>query len=143
MAKQVPQRGLSNDQRTINIVALFGTVVIDFTLPLIAEVVEPDAVGLLFDDVEKLGFEGDELGGIHLAFEYGILHPLAVIKTGLGHTAEPRPPGRGDGGNIVGNENVHRLANFRFQISKCRVRSSEFRVRCIGWHGFEILNFVI
>jgi hypothetical protein len=52
--------------------------------------------------------EKSELPGVHLALEYGVLHPLAEILAGLGHTAQAALASFGGGGDIVGDEDVHR-----------------------------------
>ena len=57
------------DQRTVYIVAFFGSVMFDAMVPVGAKVVETQTVGIWIDDVEKFGFEGNELRWINLALE--------------------------------------------------------------------------
>ena len=65
------------------------------------------AVGFQIDDVQKTGFEADQLRRIHLAFEHGILNALTEIEAGFRRAAEAGFAGWSAGGNIVGDENIH------------------------------------
>lgn len=96
----------SDDKGSFDVVAFFGTVVFDFVVPVAAEVVEAEAIGLGVDDGEELGFELDELSGIYLALEDGVLDSLAEVEAGLRGTAETRFPGGSGGGDVVGDEEV-------------------------------------
>jgi len=58
-------------------------MMLDFVVPVTAEVVEAETVGFRINDLEKPRFKGDQLGGIHLALEYRILDALPEIKAGL------------------------------------------------------------
>lgn len=73
----------SKNQRPINIVSLFGPVVLHPVVPIGPEVIKPQAVCFRVDDLKKPAFEGDKLRGVHLALENRVLHPLAIVETGF------------------------------------------------------------
>jgi len=98
---------MSNNERSLDIVAGIGPMVLDLVLPIRAEVIEAQAVGFRVDDVKQAVFKHHELGRVHLALENGILHSLAIIETGLGSAAQAGLANRGCGGNIVSDEDVH------------------------------------
>jgi hypothetical protein len=96
----------SDDKGSFDVVSFFSTVVLDFVMPVRAEVIEAEAVGLGVDDGKESGLEIDELGGIYLALEYGVLDALAEVEAGLGGAAEASFPSGCSGGDVVGDENV-------------------------------------
>jgi hypothetical protein len=92
-------------------------VVLDFVMPVATKMIETKAIRFWINDVEKLGFEGNELRGVNLALEDGILNTLAVVETGLGDPAESRFSRRRGGGNVVGGEDIHEDLKLKFEIS--------------------------
>jgi len=97
----------SNHKRAIDVITLFGSVVLDLVVPVAAEMIETETVSLEIDDVEQAGFECYELRRIHLALEDRGLDALAVIKTSFGGPPQAGFPGRGGGGDVVGDEDIH------------------------------------
>ena len=61
-----------------------------FAVIVIAQHIEANAVVRFIHFGADQMLELDELGGIHLAFEHGILYANAVVKALLGNT--PQPP---------------------------------------------------
>ena len=98
---------MSNNERSFDVVAGVGPMVLHLVLPIRAEVIEAQAVGLRIDDVKQAAFEHHELRRVNLALENRILHALAIIETGLGSAAQAGLANRGCGGNIVSDEDVH------------------------------------
>ena len=97
----------SENERAFNIISLFGAVMFDFVLPIGAEMIEAEAVGFGIDDVDEPVFEVDELGGIDLALEDGILDALAEVEAGFGGPSEAVFAGGGGGADVVGDEDIH------------------------------------
>jgi hypothetical protein len=58
-------------------------------VPIGPKVIKAEAVGLKVNDFEQTRPKFDELRWIHLALEYRILNPLAVVETGFGRAAQP------------------------------------------------------
>jgi hypothetical protein len=100
-------RGGSEDERSVDVVVIVFTVVLDLLLPVFSKMVDSDAVGFRVDDGKQLSSELHELGMIHFALEDGVLDALAVVEAGFRNLAEPLLSGFGDGGNVVGEEDVH------------------------------------
>ena len=78
----------SDDKRSFDVVSLICAVVLDFVMPVAAEVIETKAVSLGVDDAEQTGFQGDKLRGIDFTLEDGVLDALAEIEAGLGGAAQ-------------------------------------------------------
>jgi hypothetical protein len=100
---------ISNDKCSFDVVAIMGAVVFDFVMPVAAEMIETETVGVQVDDVEQPGFERDKLGRIHLALEDRVLDALAVIEAGLGGAAQAGFSGGGGGRHVIGDQDIHTI----------------------------------
>ena len=100
-------RGSLEDEWAFDVVVIVFAVVLDLLLPVFSKMVDSDAVGFRVDDGKQLSSELHELGMIHLALEDGVLDALAVVEAGFRDLAEPLLPGFGDGGDIVGEQDIH------------------------------------
>jgi hypothetical protein len=63
--------GLSDQQRSFGVIAGLGSEVFHTLVPILAQIVEPQAVFLRVGDVEQAVFELDPLGRIDQALKYG------------------------------------------------------------------------
>lgn len=97
----------SNDKRSFHIVAVFCAMMLNLVMPIAAKMVKPETVGFRINDVEKAGLESNELGGIDLTLEDGVLDALAVVEAGLGGAPQPGLPGGRGGGDVVSDEDIH------------------------------------
>jgi hypothetical protein len=82
-------RGLSDEQRALRIYRWFSPVVLDPALPFVAKEVESQAVVLKVRELKQCRAKLHPLIVFEQTFENRILHPLAMIETGLGDTPEP------------------------------------------------------
>jgi hypothetical protein len=103
----VVREQVSDEQRAFRIDGRLGSVVLDSALPFVAEKVEPQAVVIEVSELEQVSSEANPLVVLEEALEDGVLHPLAVVKAGIGHTAEPALAVGRDGGDIVADEDHH------------------------------------
>ena len=71
------------DKRAVNVIAIFRAVMLDFVMPVAAEVIETEAIGFQIDDAEQARLECDELCGIDFAFKNRGLDALSVVETGF------------------------------------------------------------
>lgn len=104
-------RGLKitlDHERPSRVERRFGPVVFHALIPLFAQDIDAQAVGLRIDNVEKPGANADKLARIDQAFENRILDALTMIKARLRCPAKSAPSGSRDGGHIVGDENLHK-----------------------------------
>ena len=82
-------------------------MVVNAMVPVGAEMIETQTVGLRINDFQEPVLQGYELRGIHLALENGILNALAIIKACFGCSSQTGSTRRSGGGNIIGDENIH------------------------------------
>jgi hypothetical protein len=100
-------RGNSEDERGVDVVVIVLAMVLDLLLPIFSKVIDSNAIGFRVDDGKQLSSELHKLRVIHLALEDGVLDALAVVEAGFRDLAQPFLAGFGDGGNVVGEEDVH------------------------------------
>ncbi len=84
-----------------------------FTLIMVPEVIEPQAVTFFIDQLLQLPFEESRLGLIYAAFKDGVLDPLAMGCAAFRHFSEPFPAGSGGGIYVVGNEQKHSITSIQ------------------------------
>ena len=107
--------GRLEDERSVDVVVIVLAVVLDLLLPIFSKMVDADTIGFRVDDGKEFSAELDKLRMIHLALEDGVLDALAVVEAGFRNLAEPFLSGFGDGGNVVGEEDIHwENSNFKF-----------------------------
>ena len=99
--------GRLEDERGVDIVIVVFPVVLNLLLPVFAKVIDSDAIRFRVDDGKKFCPELDEAGVIDLALEHGVLNALAVVKAGLGDLAEAFLAEFGDGGDVIGEQDIH------------------------------------
>lgn len=97
----------SNDKRSFDVIAILCAVVLDFVMPIAAEMIEPEAVCVQIDDVQQASLQCNELRGIHLALKNRVLDALTEVEARLGGPAQARLSSGSGGRNIVGNEDIH------------------------------------
>src|SRR5688572_18417403 len=78
----------SNDEWALEVQRRLGAVMLEAALPVGAEIVEPQAVGLRVDDLQQAVLEFGELRRIELALEDRVLHALAAVQAGPGDLAQ-------------------------------------------------------
>ena len=100
-------RGSSKDERAFDVVVIVLAMVLNLLLPVFSKVINADTVGFCVDDGKEFPPELDKLRVIHLALEDGILDALAVVEAGFRYLAQALLAGFGDGGDVVGEEDVH------------------------------------
>lgn len=74
-----------------------------------AKEVETQAVGSRLDQAEQGRAQRGPLCGIDGAFEHRILHPHAMVLASPRHAAQTAPASRGFGGNVVTDQDKHRV----------------------------------
>jgi hypothetical protein len=100
-------RGSLEDERTFDVVVIVFAVMLDLLLPIFPKMVDADTVRFLVDNGKEFPPELDELCVIHLALEDGVLDALAVVEAGFRDLAQSFLAGFGDGGDVVGEEDIH------------------------------------
>ena len=96
-----------DDQGAIDIEGGLGSDVLDPLLPVVAQVVDAQAIGGGINNGFQPRGQGNELRRIQLAFEDGVLDSLPVVEAGLGGLPQSPCATCGGGGDIVGDEDVH------------------------------------
>ena len=92
----------SKDQWLIQVKGWFHTNVLNSVFPLIAELVEPEAVLFRLDQIDKLLLQMNVLFIVYGAFEDRILHSLPKVQTPLCNVSEPSLSSFVASSNIVG-----------------------------------------
>jgi len=82
---------------------------LDFSLPVSAQVIEAEAVLRQVGDFEQPGLEERPLSGIGFHLENGVLHPLSHVFAGLGHLPQPFGAVGRRGRNVIRDEHIHGL----------------------------------
>jgi hypothetical protein len=100
-------RGNSEDKWVFDVIVIVLAVVLNLLLPVFSKMVDADTVGVRVDDGKEFPPELDKLRVIHLALEDGILDALAVVEAGFRDLTKAFLSGFGDGGNVVGEEDIH------------------------------------
>jgi len=80
---------LLNEQRPLRIVPCLGPKVLDTLLPVLAEIVKPQAIFLRVNRIDQPAFQLHPLSWIDQALENRVLYPLAAILAELGHVPKP------------------------------------------------------
>ena len=96
-----------HDQGPARIERSFRPVMLYPLIPILPQHVNAQAVGLRINDLQEAIADGDQLTRIDQAFEDGVLHALAVIEARLGRLTKSPAAGRGDGGDVVGDKDLH------------------------------------
>ena len=79
----------SDEQRTFRIDGRFGSVVLNPSLPLVAEEIEAQTVAFKIRELEQCRAKLYPLIVFQQTFENRILHPLTVVEACLGDAPEP------------------------------------------------------
>ncbi len=96
-----------DNERGFGVDAGFGTVVFDAVFPVVAEVIEAEAVGFEVGDLEEVVFKEDPLVVGEVAFEDGVLDALAVVEAGSGDLAKAFLSRGGCCADVVADEDEH------------------------------------
>lgn len=99
--------GGSDDEDVLDIDGRLGTEVLDAVAVVVAEEIEAEAVfgGVVF--IFELTSARDPLGVVDIAFEDRILDADAMVEADLGDSAKASASLRGDGGNVVTDNDHH------------------------------------
>jgi hypothetical protein len=110
--------GRLEDERAFDVVVIVLAVVLNLLLPVFSKMVDANTVGFLIDDGKEFPPKLNELRVIHLALEDGILNALAVVEAGFRNLAEAFLSGFCDGGNVVGEEDIHgfEISDLKFEM---------------------------
>lgn len=81
--------------------------VFDFGLIVVSQLVKAQAVQFRVNKSGQLRFQDRKLCGIQKAFEYGVLHTLAVVYAFLGNFAQPPASSRSFCVDVVGDQYKH------------------------------------
>jgi len=100
--------GPLGQQGALGIIPLLGAEVLDPFLPVLPEIVKPQAIFLGVGHIDEGVFELDPLGWINQTFENGVLHALAAILTEFGYVSKPTLTGGSLGVHVVSNQYHHR-----------------------------------
>lgn len=85
--RQLGVRHLKN-QWAVEVESGLGTDILDTVLPVLAEMVEAQAILIGVDQVDQPLFERGPLCRLKFDFEQRILYPLAIVATGFGDPAQ-------------------------------------------------------
>ena len=86
------------------VISFFSPYMDYFTLIMVSQVIEAEAVAFLIDQLFQLSFEQCCLGFVHAAFKDGVLDPLAMGSAAFRYLPQTFPASGGGGIYIVGNE---------------------------------------
>ncbi len=92
----------SNDERTVRVVGFLLSEMLNATLPVSPQVVDPYGIFLWFHNFAQLVFQFYEFSWVDLAFENRVLYALSIIKADFCNLSQAFAPGRTCGGNVVG-----------------------------------------
>jgi hypothetical protein len=102
-----PNADALNEQGSFDIVIVVLAEMFDALFPVVSKVVESDRILLLVDFRQDAFFEFDVLRRFDFALKDRVLDALTVVEANFGDVAQAAGTGRGAGGNIVGDEEIH------------------------------------
>lgn len=108
-----------NHQWTGRVEGFFDADVLYSLVPHGAKVVKSKRILFFIDYFNQSLLHFHKLGRVDLALEDGKLNSLPIIKTDFGHASKTFGTALGGGGDIVGDENVHRVVgDLQFEIAR-------------------------